>query len=74
MPDQQQERSLDGISENAATHMAYLVMGNDPAIPEVCDLCAELREAGLLEESAKRPHVRTTWRVKGGPSVPITGA
>jgi hypothetical protein len=42
--------SPKALSEEASVHMAYLVKGNDPAKPDECDLCAQLLEAGQLEQ------------------------
>lgn len=44
-PSSQGERPVSG---QALEHAGYLVAGDDAAIPDECNLCAELKAAGLL--------------------------
>lgn len=55
--------SASPVSEKALEHAAYLVQGDDRAMPDDCSLCAELRDAGRLE-LVKRKYRQERWEVR----------
>ena len=71
--DLQESAGRSGVSEDAHWHAAYLLRGDDAALPDDCFLCRELHNAGWLLHAAARPGRRARWEVRADSKGPGTG-